>query len=108
MATPGGDLAADDPRSRSACAIGVAPDSPPELQALPSHLRKIVRNYPTRKGFPSLSSPMVVCGPWPGITTVSSGRVEYAVAQGAHDLFERASGEIGAPDASGEQGIARD
>src|ERR1019366_8762117 len=38
-------------------------------------IRRGSPDYPTRKGFSSLSSPMVVRGPWPGMTTVSSGRV---------------------------------
>jgi hypothetical protein len=35
----------------------------------------LLLRQPTKKGFSSLSSPMVVVGPCPGITTVSSGNV---------------------------------
>ena len=36
---------------------------------------------PARNGFPARSAPMVVCGPWPGSTRVSSGSVRHTRAR---------------------------
>ena len=54
------------------------------------------------------SSPMVVTGPWPGRTLVSSGKRQQAGLDGVDDLVEVAAGQVGAADAAGKERVAGD
>ena len=49
---------------------------------------------------------MVVSGPWPGWTTVASGRVRRPVADALDQGVVVASRQVGSPDGTGEQGVA--
>ena len=51
---------------------------------------------------------MVVWGPWPGSTTVSSGSGRHTRASDSQDLGVVAAGQVGASDGAGEQQVARE
>ena len=61
-----------------------------------------------RNGLVLRSAPMVVAGPWPGMTSVSSGKSQQTGLDGFDDLVEVAAGQVGAPDAAGEERVAGD
>ena len=49
-------------------------------------IKGLLNQRPCKNGLRSFSRPMVVFGPWPGITTVSSGKRQQLVVNRAQDL----------------------
>ena len=72
----------------------------------PAPSRRPAAAASARYGLVARSRPIVVAGPWPGSTTVSSSSGRTTSASSTQHLVPRAAGQVDATDRAGEQDVA--